>query len=230
MLTVALPWFISIPWWSLLVIYLLYFLTKGLGSEIGAHRYWSHRSFKTSRLWEKIMIILDTFSGEGSIIAFSGVHRLHHAHSDTDRDPHNPATHPWATTFYQHNTSEFGAKVVKDLLRDPWLVWQHKNYFRIQAAAIIVLALVSWLALWFYCVNVLVTLFINWLVDVACHTWGTNDHQLSNHSRNNRWADVVLLGVGLHNNHHADPANYRNNWGGRRFDLWGNIINFIKIG
>ena len=224
-IAVTIPWFINIPLWSLIVVYFLYFITKGIGSEVGAHRLWSHRSFKTSWGKERILIILNTFSGEGSIIAFTGIHRLHHAYSDTDRDPHNPATHPWATTFYQHNTSEFGIKVVKDLLRDPWLVWQHKNYFSIQLGFFLILVAISWLAVWLYAVNVLVTIFINWLVNVVCHTWGTNSNDLTNSSRNNKWTDLFLLGVGQHNNHHAHPSSPSN----CRYDVWGWIIKLIKI-
>ena len=223
-IAVIVPWFIDIPLWSLIVIYLLYFITKGIGSEVGAHRLWSHRSFKTSWIKERIIIILNTVSGEGSIIAFTGVHRLHHAHSDTDRDPHNPATHPWATTFYQHNTAEFNVRVIKDLLRDPWLVWQHKNYFNVQLSIIVVLLLLSPLVLWYYSVNVLVTTWTNFLVDVVCHKYGTNNNNLNNNSKNNGWADLFLLGVGQHNNHHANPSAPSN----CSYDVWGWIIKLIK--
>jgi stearoyl-CoA desaturase (delta-9 desaturase) len=224
-ISITLPWFINIPLWSPICIYLLYFLTKGIGSEIGAHRLWSHRSFTTSWLWERVLIILDTLSGEGSIVAFTGVHRLHHAYSDTARDPHNPHTHFWATVFYQHNTDEFSARLIKDLLRDPWLMWQHKNYFAIQFWIMVFLLAVFPVAAWFYAVNVLVTLWTNYLVDVVCHKYGTNDNNLDNNSKNNRWADLFLLGVGQHNNHHARPGNSIN----CRYDVWGWIIKFIKV-
>ena len=225
LIAITLPWFIDIPLWSLVFIYLLYFLTKGIGSEVGAHRLWSHRSFSTTWFCERVLIVLDTLSGEGSIIAFVGVHRLHHAHSDTVRDPHNPHTHFWATIFYQHNTDEFNARLVKDLLRDPWLIWQHKNYFTIQFFIIGSLLLVFPIIAWFYAVNVLVTLWTNCLVDVVCHKYGTNKNNLDNNSKNNYWADLFLLGVGQHNNHHACPGNPIN----CRYDVWGWIIKFIRI-
>lgn len=224
-LAIALPFYVSLSWYTPFILFGIYFLTKGIGSEIGAHRLWSHRSFTTTWLWERVLIVLDTLSGEGSIVAFTGVHRLHHAHSDTDRDPHNPHTHFWATIFYQHNTTEFNAKLIKDLIRDPWLMWQHKNYFNIQLFIMSLLLIVSPLALWYYSVNVLVTVWTNYLVDVVCHTYGTNTNNLDNTSKNNSWADLFLLGVGQHNNHHARPGNSSN----CSYDVWGWIIKLIKV-
>ena len=228
-LATALPFFINIGIEAPLIIFALYFLTKGLGSEIGAHRLWSHRSFTVNKFWQRLLIVLDTLSGEGSIIAFAGIHRAHHSHSDTERDPHNPKSNLWGTIFYQHNTESFRPSSIKDLFADTWLIAQHRHYFKIQVLVFVLLSLLSTVALWYYAVNVLVTLYINFLVDVACHKWGSNDNQLNNNSKNNRWADLFLLGVGLHNNHHADPSNFRNNWGAYRFDIWGDIINLIRI-
>jgi stearoyl-CoA desaturase (delta-9 desaturase) len=220
----TLPYFVIIPWWWFFVSYILYFLTKGIGSEVGAHRLWSHRSFTTTLLRKRVLIILNTLCGEGSIVAFVGIHRLHHAHSDTIRDPHNPHTNLLATIFYQHNTNNFNARLVKDLLHDQWLMWQHKNYFYIQFCIIILLLATVPIAAWFYSVNILVTLWTNFLVNVVCHKYGANINNLNNSSRNNKWADLFLLGVGQHNNHHNDPGNFIN----CKYDIWGYIIKLIQ--
>ena len=227
-LIVTLPFYIELNWWAILVISLLCNLTKGVGSEVGAHRLWSHKSFQTSWFWERVIVVLNTLSGEGSILAFAGVHRLHHKYSDTDRDPHNPHTHLWSTIFYQHKTDEFNGRLIRDLMGDSWLVWQHRNYFKIQTVIIVALALLSTTALWFYAVNVWMTLWINFLVNVVCHKFGPADNTQDNTSTNNRWADIFLLGAGLHNNHHAKPGEYDNGWGRYRFDIWGSIIRQIQ--
>jgi stearoyl-CoA desaturase (delta-9 desaturase) len=220
-----LPYFVVIPWWWFFISYVLYFLTKGVGSEIGAHRLWSHKCFTTTWLKSRVLIILDTLCGEGSILAFVGIHRLHHAHSDTIQDPHNPHTNFLATVFYQHNTDDFNVRVIKDLLDDSWLIWQHKNYFTIQFCIISSLLIIVPLAAWFYAVNILVTLWTNFLVNVVCHTYGTNPNNLKNSSKNNKWADLFLLGVGQHNNHHNNPKNSSN----CKYDIWGHIIKIIRI-
>lgn len=223
-LIVLLPFYIDIGWEAIPIIYVLCVLTKGIGSEVGSHRLWSHRSFKTSRFWEKTIIVLNTLSGEGSIIAFAGIHRLHHKYSDTDRDPHNPKTNLWGTIFYQHKVDEFNSRLVRDLISDRWLVWQHRYYFTIQMVIFVTLTLVSWTALWYYAVNVWMTLFANFLVNVVCHRWGDTPYQLADDSRDNNWADIFLIGAGRHNSHHANPGQTHMAW----FDVWGYFIRWIK--
>lgn len=221
---VVLPFYINIGWEALAIIPLVCYLTKGIGSEIGAHRLWTHRSFTTSALVERLLLVLDTLAVEGSVVAFVGIHRLHHMYSDTSDDPHWTNRGWWAVTFYQHGTAKFNFKVIKDLLADPWLMFQHKHYFKIQAVIMLTLLAVSPTVLWYYSVNAFASIWINYLVNVVCHTWGTNDNNQTNNSKNNRWADVFLLGVGQHNTHHAEP--------GRtllcRYDVWGYIIKGIR--
>lgn len=221
---VAVPFWVDIGYEALLIIPTICYLTKGLGSEVGAHRLWSHRSFETSNMIKRILIILDTLAVEGSIVAFVGVHRLHHMYSDTDRDPHWSQRSVWRATFYQHDISGFNAKLIKDLISDPWLMFQHKHYFTIQLLIILTLVLISPVVLWYYCVNALATVWINYLVNVACHTWGTNNNNLPNNSKNNKWADIFLLGVGQHNTHHNEPGRTQLCW----YDVWGYFIGWIK--
>lgn len=229
LLIIGLPFYIHIAWYAPLIIFAICNLTKGIGSEVGAHRLWTHKSFKTSPLYERIIILLNTLSGEGSIVAFVGIHRAHHAHSDTARDPHNPHTNFWGTIFYQHNIESFSPRSIVDVIRDPILAFQHRHYFRIQAVILITLALISPLALWYYAVNVWMTIWINFLVNVVCHMYGPADNKMSDTSTNNFWAGFFLLGANLHNNHHARPSEYDNAWGNYTFDVWGNIIRLIKI-
>lgn len=227
-LVIFLPLYVDITWHAWLLIPLLCYLTKGIGSEIGAHRLWAHRSFKTTKFYSRLMIVLQTLAGEGSIIAFAGVHRLHHRYSDSDQDPHNPKNNLWGTVFYQHKVTEFSPLLIKDLLVEKWLIIQHKYYFTIQAILVILLTLISPLCLWYYAVNVISTLWINFLVNVVCHWWGDNANELDNNSKNTAWTNIFLLGVGLHNNHHKEPGAYDLAWKSNQFDLWANIIKFIK--
>jgi len=228
LLAVALPFFIDITWHAWFIIPLACYITKGFGSEIGTHRLFTHRSFNTNNFWKKIMIALQTISGEGSIIGFVGVHRLHHQHSDTEKDPHCPSKGIFRTAFYQHEVNNFDVRLIKDLFNEPWLVSQHKKYFLIQIIIMTLLLLISPLVLWYYSVNIISTLWINFLVNVVCHRWGTNDNNLPNNSKNNRWADIFLLGVGLHNNHHLHPGASNLAWPPYKFDIWAKIIGLIK--
>lgn len=61
------------------------------------HRYSAHRQFRMSRGWEKFFHVL-TWAAQGSSYleprAYAILHRMHHAYSDTDKDPHSPVRVP----------------------------------------------------------------------------------------------------------------------------------------
>ena len=59
-----------------------------MGVEVGAHRLWSHRSFKASLPMRVVLLTLYAIAGQQSVIWWARIHRAHHKHSDTIKDPH----------------------------------------------------------------------------------------------------------------------------------------------
>lgn len=57
------------------------------------HRYSAHKMFTMSRFWERVFYLF-TFITQGSSYlnprAYAIMHRMHHAYSDTEKDPHSP--------------------------------------------------------------------------------------------------------------------------------------------
>jgi len=66
----------------------------GLGNTVGCHRLLTHRSFKTGRVVRWFWTALGALHS-GSPMFWVGLHRFHHARSDTDEDPHSPANGFW---------------------------------------------------------------------------------------------------------------------------------------
>ena len=67
------------------------FLWTGIvGVNVSLHRYYSHKSFKTTSWKERILLWSSIPTSLGSPAMWCSVHRMHHSYSDTDRDPHNP--------------------------------------------------------------------------------------------------------------------------------------------
>ncbi|MGH9203229.1 MAG: fatty acid desaturase, partial [Vicinamibacterales bacterium] len=56
----------------------------------GYHRYFSHRSFKTSRVFQFILGFLAQTSAQRGVLWWAAKHRHHHRHSDTELDVHSP--------------------------------------------------------------------------------------------------------------------------------------------
>jgi stearoyl-CoA desaturase (delta-9 desaturase) len=67
----------------------MYLLTM-TGVELGFHRYFSHRTFETTRPLRALLLVLGSMAGQGSALLWSGVHRMHHAHTDQPGDLHSP--------------------------------------------------------------------------------------------------------------------------------------------
>src|SRR5689334_16514520 len=61
------------------------------------HRYASHGAFKMSKGWERFFFIF-TYITQGSHYmsprAYAIMHRMHHAYTDTEQDPHSPRFSP----------------------------------------------------------------------------------------------------------------------------------------
>ena len=72
---------------------------SGLGVTAGAHRLWTHGSYKASVLMEALLIVMFSMADQGRITDWCLTHKAHHRFSDTDKDPHNRARGFWYSHF-----------------------------------------------------------------------------------------------------------------------------------
>lgn len=66
----------------------IYYLLAGLGVNLAYHRVLSHRALKLPKWLERILVTIGLPAG--TPIQWVANHRYHHAHADTDLDPHSP--------------------------------------------------------------------------------------------------------------------------------------------
>ena len=62
---------------------------SGLGVTAGAHRLWSHKSYKAKLPLRLFLALGQTMAGQNCLYVWARDHRLHHKFSDSDADPHN---------------------------------------------------------------------------------------------------------------------------------------------
>lgn len=174
----------------------------------GYHRYFSHRSFKTSRAFQFFMAVLGTMSMENGPLWWASWHRRHHKHSDHAGDPHSPLREGfWEAHLgwiLSSDSSSPDLSNVSDLQRFPELTWldRHK-WIPIIAYAVgcYAVAGVSGLV-WGFVVSTLLVLHATALINSLGHVWGTRRYATPDGSRNNALLAVLTLGEGWHNNHH----------------------------
>ena len=107
--------------------YIIYWAVAAVGITYGYHRYFAHRTFKANTLTETLMLYLGLLCGGRSALTWAGVHRIHHAHADTDRDPHSPKNHPWYVILLSlWKVKRIPRKYMSDLLKNPRVMFFHK--------------------------------------------------------------------------------------------------------
>jgi stearoyl-CoA desaturase (delta-9 desaturase) len=113
--------------------------------EAGAHRYFAHRAFRTSRLFQAVLALGVAASGQRGPIWWAGHHRKHHRLSDRPGDPHSPMTvttagdgrrraargrfwHAHLGWLVRPENLDTDLDAVKDLARFPELVFINKTH------------------------------------------------------------------------------------------------------
>ena len=192
--------------WTCVLLY----LPAAFGVGVGLHRYFAHRSFRTSRAFQLLMAVLAA-SAFGDAIGFSGRHRLHHRFSDTGRDVHSPRQgfwFCWLTSLWDDGTSEEDILgVTRDLARYPELVWLHRWYWvPAMVTAVLTYVIGGLTALAFgFCLSRVLVVHLSSAVNYFGHVRGTRRYATSDDSRNNALLAVLTFGEGWHNNHHHYP-------------------------
>ena len=227
-------------WINLLVFGVTWWIAGGLGIGVGFHRLMTHRGFKAPLWLERTLAVTGMLALQGSPIAWVTTHRMHHAHTETDKDPHSPRS----GTFWSHmgwiflGTSQWHSKATikkyaPDLLKDPFIVRLSKVYWLITVAAgIVFLAVGGWsMVLWAIFLRTVFNWHTTWLVNSATHIWGTRRFETRDDSTNNGLIAMLTFGEGWHNNHHAHPSSAKHGLAWYEFDWnWITIKLFEKLG
>ena len=211
---------------------LLFYWTVGiLGINVGFHRLISHRSFKTNRIIEKILALIGCITTVGSPLAWAAIHRQHHRSCEKEGDPHSPYLIGNLKAWFGFwNLSSLSPRLIRDLRSDEFYKFLHKNYFYIILLYCIILAIIDPLLIIFaYAIPACLCLHSSSAIIVIAHRHGYKTHQLKNDQSRNSWiANIITMGEGWHNNHHAKPyawTNWEKWW---EWDIPSLIIKTIK--
>jgi stearoyl-CoA desaturase (Delta-9 desaturase) len=192
-----------------LVIAGVLYVVRMFGVTAGYHRYFSHRSFRTSRAGQFLLALVAQSCAQRGILWWAAKHRHHHRHSDSADDVHSPRHHGF---WYAHlgwifrpRHSETDYAAVPDLARYAELRFLDRHqYLPAAVLAVGVWLVAGWpgLVVGFFWSTVAVyhgTFMINSLA----HVYGRQRYVTGDDSRNNWWLALITLGEGWHNNHHA---------------------------
>lgn len=208
----------------------LYFLTI-IGVEVGFHRYFAHKSFKTTTLIEATLAILGLMAAQGGLIYWVIEHPRHHKYSDAVGDPHSPNLHGtgfknqlrgfyhahigWIFQVLKSGDTE-GAVTLKNLLKTPLTLKICQIQLVWVILGLIIPALVegvitwSWIGafrgfLWGGLVRICLGHHMIFSFNSICHLYGDRPFKTNDRSTNFPLLAIPTLGQSFHNNHHAFP-------------------------
>ena len=236
-----------------LILFALFYLIPGLGITVGFHRYFTHRSFETSRPVKALLAVLGSMTSQGPVCQWVSDHRKHHAHSDVRGRP------ALAARRQRQGPDGHGARVLALARR---LALPHQGprrahevrprpargqrsirnvdrlYFLWVSLGFVVPFIVGYLldglrggleaTIWGGLVRIAIFQHITWSVNSICHMFGRRDFDVRDESRNNWVLALPSLGEAWHNNHHAFPSSAVHGLGKRQFDLSALVIRGLE--
>lgn len=220
--------YITIDYLYLSVI--TYWIIGVLGINVGYHRLLSHRSFDTHKPLEYFLAFIGNMTAVGSPIAWCAVHRHHHGTAETENDPHSPYQIGWFRAWFGlWDIKRINPKMVKDLRKDSFYRFLHKNYLTIHILYAIILTLINPMFLVFlYALPCVLILHSTSAIIVIAHIHGYKTYECKDESRNSWIASLITLGEGWHNNHHANSKDWNNQHKWWELDPNAWIIRAIK--
>jgi stearoyl-CoA desaturase (delta-9 desaturase) len=181
----------------------------------GYHRYFAHKSFKTSRAFQFVLAFLGCAATQKGPLWWAGTHRRHHRYSDQPGDPHSPRD-GW---YYSHQGWIFDprwegtpAEGIRDFAKYPELEWLNRNHWVAPLSLAVVCGLVAGLPglVWGFAISTTLLWHATYAINSLCHLWGSRRYETGDTSRNNWLFAVLTFGEGWHNNHHYYMASARN--------------------
>jgi len=215
----------TIPYWSIHVaaiagVAILGWSWRGLALALalhvprmffvtgGYHRYFSHRSFRTSRWFQFVLGLGAVLTGQRGPLWWAAHHRTHHKLSDARGDLHSVkqsgfwwAHQGWILSPALEDTNRAR---IKDFAKYPELVWLDRWWHLPMAAfAGLTYLLGGWTGLiWGFCVGQVLCWHATYTINSLAHVWGARRYPTSDDSRNNLLLALLTMGEGWHNNHH----------------------------
>ncbi|GAB3772945.1 acyl-CoA desaturase [Spirosoma horti] len=209
------------------------------------HRYAAHQMFVMSPRWEKFFYIL-TFIGQGSSFlsprAYGIMHRLHHAHADTEDDPHSPSYAKglldmmWKTRIFYNdilnNRDHIAPKFKKGVPNWAFMEWLGDRWpVRLAwgTAYTLIYYFYAPSAWWFallpvhYLMGPIHGAIINWYA----HRYGYVNFPVDDTAKNLLPFDFLMMGESYHNNHHKFGG--RANFGGFRWHEFDPTYPIIRL-
>jgi stearoyl-CoA desaturase (delta-9 desaturase) len=221
--------------WALLWLALALYWVRMFAITAGYHRYFAHRSYKTSRAFQLLLAVVGAASIQKGPLWWAGHHRHHHRFSDLEQDIHSPrrdgfwwAHVGWILSARYDATPEH---LIRDFAAFPELRWLNRWHLvpGIALAAVLLVA-GGWPAfVWGFLVSTVVTWHTTFAINSLTHVFGRRRYLTTDTSRNSALLALLTLGEGWHNNHHYYQTSTRQGFFWWEVDVSYAILKLLSV-
>jgi len=231
--------------WYLVWVALILFVVRMFAITGFYHRYFAHKTFKTSRLMQFIFAFIGSTAAQRGPIWWASHHRRHHLNSDRHNDHHSPHTHHFLWShmgwFLAKKNFLTDRKVVRDLIKFKELVLIDRFDWLPPVLLLLSLFLIGEylsltsgisglnMVIWGFCVSTILVYHCTFAVNSIAHLWGTQRYNTKEESKNNFFVALLTFGEGWHNNHHHYPGSIRQGFYWWEVDLTYYALRFLSF-
>ena len=207
--------------WTAVGITVLLYFVRMFAITGFYHRYFSHKTFQTSRPAQFLFALLGATAVQRGPLWWSYQHRHHHRHSDEDEDVHSPTIRGfwWSHIGWITSARNFPTDYsqVRDLAKFPELVFLNRfdtlvpilfatglfglgHFLAVNYPG---LGVTSWqLLVWGFFISTTLLFHATSCINSMAHLLGRRRYDTGDNSRNSFLLAIITLGEGWHNNHH----------------------------
>ncbi len=214
--------------WTAVSVAVLLYLVRMFAITGFYHRYFSHKTFSTSRPAQFLFAVVGATAVQRGPLWWAYQHRHHHLHSDEDEDVHSPCKRGfwWSHIGWITSARNFPTNYeqVRDLAKFPELVFLNRFdslvpfLFAVTLFALGQLLNVfcpslhvtGWqMLVWGFFISTTVLFHATSSINSIAHLIGNRRYATDDNSRNSFLLALITLGEGWHNNHHRHMTSTR---------------------
>ncbi len=206
--------------WQTGVFAVVWFYFCHLAISAGMHRLYSHQSYRASRPLQLFLLFFAAGVVQGSALWWVSVHRRHHKYADQEEDPHNINRGFWWAhmEWNMRQPLMIDRRGVKDLFKNPLVIWQQRNYRWLSYTVGVILPAVICFVGWGDWVGgllvaaglrLVVQYHTTWSINSVAHSIGWKHSTLGGTARDNWWLAPFTVGEAYHESHHVREQDYR---------------------
>jgi len=195
--------------WKWVLLCVSTYTIRMFGITAGYHRYFGHRSYKTSRIFQFLLAFLAQTSAQKGALWWGAHHRHHHKYSDALEDIHSPIRDGfwWSHCGWilSSQYDETQVDLIKDFTKYPELVFLNR-YPHLATFTFGALVYAFWGIpglIWGFFLSTVLLWHGTFVINSLTHVYGTRRYTTTDTSKNNLLFAIITMGEGWHNNHHC---------------------------